>query len=117
MLDAIQPALGYVSGFDKERFLRDRRTQQAVVMNLVVIGEAATKLVERHPDFVPAQPSIPWNSMRGMRNRLAHGYFDIDLDVVWDTLQHDLPALERQLHALVHGEAHKADAGAPARDE
>lgn len=68
-------------------------------MDLVVIGEAATKLVERHPDFSSAQPSIPRNSMRGMRNWLAHGYFDIDLDSVWDTLQHDLPALERQLKA------------------
>lgn len=55
--------------------------------------------------------------MRGMRNWLAHGYFDIDLDVIWDTLQHDLPALERQLKALLDRESHDTDMGAPTRDE
>ena len=57
--------------------------QQAVIMSLVIIGEAATKIMDRHADFVLAQPDVPWRSMRGMRNRIAHGYFDINLDVVW----------------------------------
>lgn len=85
--DAIELARGYASGLDKAAFMADRRTQQAVVMNLVIIGEAATRLVKRHPDFAAAHRDVPWNSMRGMRNRLAHGYFDINLDVVWDTVQ------------------------------
>ena len=49
---------------DQERFLADRRTQQAVIMSLVIIGEAATKIMDRHADFVLAQPDVPWRSMR-----------------------------------------------------
>lgn len=66
-------------------------------MNLVIIGEAATRVMDDHPDFARAHPDIPWRSMRGMRNRIAHGYFDINLDVVWDTVQAALPALLEQL--------------------
>lgn len=98
ILEAITAALGYVEGWEKADFLADRRSQQAVVMNILIVGEAAPRLAEKHPKFVEQHASIPWNSMRGMRNRLAHGYFDID--VVWDTLQHNLPQLERQLRAL-----------------
>lgn len=101
MLEAIHLARGYVEGFDKVAFLGDRRTQQAVVMNPVILGEAATRLADRHPGFVLQHPEIPWNSMRGMRNRLAHGYFDINLDVVWDTLLHDLPAVATTLRLLI----------------
>lgn len=77
----------------RDDFLADKRTQQAVVMSLIVLGEAATKVIGRYPDFASAQSQIPWRSMRGMRNRIAHGYFDIDLDVVWDTVQNALPGL------------------------
>jgi uncharacterized protein with HEPN domain len=65
---------------DKEGFLGDRRTQRAVVMSLVIVGEAATKAMDHYPDFTAAHPQVPWRSMRGMRNRIAHGYFDINLD-------------------------------------
>ncbi|MBS0433259.1 MAG: DUF86 domain-containing protein [Proteobacteria bacterium] len=102
MLEAIALARKYVAGMERTDFLADRRTQQAVVMNILVIGEAASRLAERHPEFVRAHPRIPWASMRGMRNRLAHGYFEIDLDTVWHTLQHDLPALSDDLKAIRH---------------
>jgi len=68
-------------------------------MSLVIIGEAATKVIEGHAAFADAHPEIPWRSMRGMRNRIAHGYFAINLDVVWDTVQTALPALLQQLPA------------------
>ena len=90
-------ACQFVQGMDKEGFLGDRRTQRAVVMSLVIVGEAATKLMDQYPDFTAAHPQVPWRSMRGMRNRIAHGYFDINLEVVWETLQTALPALLRQL--------------------
>jgi uncharacterized protein with HEPN domain len=93
MLDAITLACSYVEGFDQEGFLADRRTQQAVMLNLVVIGEAATKLANDHSEFVERYPDVPWKSMRGMRNRMAHGYFDVDLAIVWQTVQGSLPAL------------------------
>jgi uncharacterized protein with HEPN domain len=74
--------------------------QQAVIMSLVIIGEAATKLMDSEPGFIAEHPEVPWRSMRGMRNRMAHGYFDINLDVVWDTLQTALPELLKLMPGL-----------------
>ena len=66
----------------------------------MVIGEAATKLADEYPEFVSKFPQIEWKSMRGMRNRLAHGYFDINLDIVWETVQQALPELESRLRKI-----------------
>ena len=100
MTEAIRLALGYIEGFTKASFETDKRTQQAVLLNLIVIGEAATKISQEYGDFAARNPSIPWKSMKGMRNRAAHGYFDIDLDIVWETVRVALPALADQLTAL-----------------
>lgn len=94
---AARDACSFAEGLSKDDFLTDKRTQQAVIMSLVIIGEAATKVMDQHGQFVGRHPEVPWRSMRGMRNRIAHGYFDINLDVVWDTLQTALPALLREL--------------------
>jgi uncharacterized protein with HEPN domain len=103
-LDHIQQAAtdarAFVQGLSKADFLVDRRTQQAVIMSLVIIGEASTKVMEGYAAFTEAHPEVPWRSMRGMRNRMAHGYFDIDLHVVWDTAQEWLPELLKQLPAV-----------------
>ena len=69
-------------------------------MSLIVLGEAATKVMDLHPAFAEQHKQIPWRSMRGMRNRIAHGYFDINLEVVWATVQTALPILKNQLTAL-----------------
>jgi uncharacterized protein with HEPN domain len=58
-----------VEGFSKEEFLANKRTQKADVMSLIIIGEAASKLIDRHPDFVVSHSDIPWRSLRGMRNK------------------------------------------------
>jgi uncharacterized protein with HEPN domain len=68
---------------------------------LLIIGEAASKLLQNHSTFLALHPELPWVSMKGMRNRLAHGYFDIDLDVVWDTVHEALPQLQDQLPAII----------------
>lgn len=73
MLEAIDLVRSYVDGFSKEDFLADKRTQQAVILNIVAIGEAATKLADEYPEFVARYPEVQWKSMRGMRNRMAHG--------------------------------------------
>lgn len=78
IFEAISLIRGYVEGFSKEDFLADKRTQQAVILNIVVIGEAATKLADEYPEFVARYPEVQWKSMRGMRNCMAHGYFDIN---------------------------------------
>jgi len=88
---AANDACGFVAELDKRSFLADRRTQRAVIMSIVIIGEATTCVLDRYPDFTNAHPEIPWRSMRGMRNRVAHGYFDIDLETVWETVQTALP--------------------------
>ena len=67
-------------------------------MNLIIIGEAATKVMDIYPEFAEAHSEIPWH---GMRNRIAHGYFDINLDVVWDTVQMELPELAAQISDVV----------------
>jgi uncharacterized protein with HEPN domain len=100
MLEATRLARSYVAGMDKPEFMSDRRTQQAVVLNLITLGEIATRLMSEHPEFASKAPSIPWRQMRGMRNRMAHGYFDVNLEIVWETVQTSLPDLERQLAQL-----------------
>lgn len=74
MREAAEQALIYTDGMAREEFLADKRTQQAVILNLVIIGEAATKLMAQSPAFTEAHPAIEWRAIRGMRNRIAHGY-------------------------------------------
>ncbi len=98
---AATDARSFVEGLGKIDFINDKCTQQAVIMNLIIIGEAATKVMDIYPEFAEDHPEIPWRSMRGMRNRIAHGYFDINLDVVWDTVQTALPELAAQISGVV----------------
>jgi uncharacterized protein with HEPN domain len=100
MEQAASDALSFVEGMSKDEFLADKRTQQAVTMSLVIIGEAATKLMARFPTFIEQHPEILWRSMRGMRNSIAHDYFRIDLEAVWDTLEVGLPELLGQLPSV-----------------
>lgn len=100
MRQAAADACSFVEGLSKADFLADRRTQQAVIMSLIIIGEAVAKLMDGHGEFTQRHNQIPWRSMRGMRNRIAHGYFDINLHVVWETVQLALPELIVQLDAV-----------------
>lgn len=98
---AAADACSFVEGLGKDDFLVDKRTQQAVIMNfIIIIGGVATKVMEGYAAFTQARPEVPWRSMRNMRNRMAHGYFDINLDVVWETVQEWLPELLKQLPAV-----------------
>jgi uncharacterized protein with HEPN domain len=85
---------------DEEEFLVDKRTQQAVIPNLIIIGEASTKLLKDYSQFFGQHPDVPWRSMRAMRNRIAHGYFEIDLDVVRETVKTALPQLLERLTVI-----------------
>jgi uncharacterized protein with HEPN domain len=101
---AATDANSFIEGMSKDDFLADKRTQNAVVMSLIVIGEAvigeaAAKVMDPNPDFTVDYPNVAWRGMRGMRNRIAHGYFDIDFDVVWETVEAALPALLQHLPA------------------
>lgn len=94
---AAEDASSFVEGMSKDAFLADRRTQQAVIMSLMTAGEIASRIATRHATFAANHSQVPWRQMRGMRNRLVHGYFEVDLAVVWDTVQVAVPGLR---HAL-----------------
>lgn len=70
--------VGYIDHFDYETFKQDLKTQDAVMMRLVSIGELVNRLIEQDPDFINDNPQVPWNMIRGMRNKIAHDYFGID---------------------------------------
>ncbi|MBS0583026.1 MAG: DUF86 domain-containing protein [Proteobacteria bacterium] len=93
----------YMTGMTQDDFFADKRTKQAVVLNLIIIGETAAKLIAVEPGFVALHVDIPWQRMRGMRNRIAHGYFEIDFRIVWDTVRADIPDLLRRIIDLRNG--------------
>ncbi len=97
MVEAIRLVQGYVKGMSREDFFADKKTQQAVVLNIMILGETATQVGNEYPEWADQHPEVQWRSMRGMRNRLAHGYFEINLEVVWDTVQLSLADLEEKL--------------------
>ena len=90
-------AVAFEEGLTKSEFASDKRTQQAVVMSLIIIGESAGKVMAQHPEFARAHSAVPWAAMRAMRNRMTHGYYDVDLDIIWDTVQTALPDLLARL--------------------
>lgn len=100
MILAAETAIEFTDGMSLEGFRSDIRTQQAVIYNILVIGEAATKLAAECPALTAQHPEVPWKQIRGMRNRMAHGYFEIDLAIVWGTVRQSFPPLLAQLRAL-----------------
>lgn len=101
ILDAIDRATGYVNGMDFTGFEADTRTQDAVIRSIEIIGEAANKTRVADPDFAARHPDIPWDLMYGMRNRIVHDYFEVDLQVVWQTIHRDLPVLRQQIDSMI----------------
>ena len=102
MLDAIERIERYVVDvIDADDFKRRTIVHDAVVRNLEIIGEASRNVRNADPQFVATHATIPWAAMSGMRNRITHGYFDIDLGVVWQTVRGDIPRLRVQIEALV----------------
>ncbi len=91
ILNSINRILDYIAGKDRESFEDDLVTQDAVVRQLEIIGEA-TKRVSK--DFCSNHPDIPWSDMAGMRDVLIHDYIDVDFGVVWKTASEDIPRLK-----------------------
>lgn len=97
MLEAIQDITDFITGMDFETFTKDKKTINAVVRSIEVIGEAATKIPQ------PLQnryPHIPWKKMAAMRNKLIHEYFGIDLEILWKVANEDIPSLKSPLEAM-----------------
>ena len=101
MRDAAREAIGFAEGKSRDALDSDRQLVLALAKCIEIIGEAATHVSE---ETMQRCPSIPWPQIKGVRNRLIHGYFDIDLDRVWDTVQDDLPSLIASLEAALGAE-------------
>ena len=95
--DAIKQILNYTAT-GPESFFADRKTQDAVVRNLEIIGEATKRLSQSLKD---AHPDIAWKPIAGMRDKLIHDYFGINLQLVWDVVERDLPTLRRKIAQLL----------------
>ena len=98
MLLAARDALEFAAGLTFSQFEESRLHQHAVVKAVENIGEAASRV---SADTKQAHPEIPWRQVIGMRNRLIHAYFDINLDILWQVVQDDLPELVAQVKPLV----------------
>jgi uncharacterized protein with HEPN domain len=98
MLRAARRIQSFVEGVDREAFQDDELRQSAVVFQLLILGEAAKHVSE---DLQAAHDHIPWSKMARMRDRLIHGYFDVDLDIVWTTATRDVVTLVDQLEEIV----------------
>lgn len=102
--DILQSLAGIASdieGLDYQIFLDDRKTRNSVARELEIIGEAARHIP---PDIQTIYPQIPWKLMRDMRNVIAHEYFGVDWQIVWETANHDLPMLVPFLQAILQNE-------------
>ena len=97
IVEAIDHIQDYTVGLDAPGFRADRKTQDAVIRNLEVIGEACNNIAKQDPDFAQRHAHIPWGFAYEMRNALAHGYFKVDVEVVWMTVTLDLPNLKDQI--------------------
>jgi uncharacterized protein with HEPN domain len=101
MLDAAYLALSFVEDETRDRLDADPKLRFALTRTLEIIGEAASRIT---PECQAQHPQIPWSLIVGMRNRLIHAYFDINLDQVWDTVTGDLPSLVEELQKILSDE-------------
>ncbi|WP_454754697.1 HepT-like ribonuclease domain-containing protein [Cupriavidus necator] len=110
ILEAIERIGRYTEDLDEVAFLGNEMAQDAVIRNLEIIGEASHNIEGHYPDFAAAHPELPLAFAYQMRNAVAHGYFKVDLEIVWKTLQNDLPGLYQQVQAVRHALAQGGEA-------
>lgn len=91
----------YSTDLDLVAFLENEEKQDAIIRNLEILGEAAGNIRQHFPEFVTRYPDFPLRAAYETRNALAHGYFQVDLDIVWRTVQRDLPLLQEQVRNVL----------------
>ena len=97
ILEAISQIQNYCEDLDEVTFLKNRMIQDAVIRNFEIIGDASKNVERVAPEFVAAHPDLPLAFAYDMRNLLAHGYYKVDVAVVWKTIERDLPFLQQQV--------------------
>ncbi len=98
IVEACDRACSYVAHITYEQFLSDTKTQDAVIRNIEIIGEATKQLPE---SLTERYPEILWSSAARMRDRVIHHYFGVNLDIVWTVVKDDLPSLRDQIQAIL----------------
>lgn len=103
ILEAIERIEQYTDDMVEVTFLENRMVQDAVIRNFEIIGEASNNIEKHYPDFAAANSALPLSSAYQMRNAVAHGYFKVDLEIVWKTIRADLPELYFQVKECLRG--------------
>lgn len=101
IVEAIERIHRYIEDLDEIAFLQDEKTQDAVIRNFEIIGEASRNIEHYHSAYAQSHSEIPWIFMYTMRNRIAHRYFKVDFELVWKTIHDDLPQLHEQVRQLI----------------
>ena len=99
--EAIERIDHYTDDMSEAAFLGNRMVQDAVIRNIEIIGEASRNIETRFPGFAAAHPDLPLAFAYQMRNVVAHGYFKVDLEIVWRTIRNDLPPLHAQVRTVL----------------
>lgn len=100
ILESIKKIERYIAGFSYNEFINDEKTIDAVVRNLEIIGEATNQIPM---EIRQRNKEVPWSQIVGLRNRLIHGYFVIDYEIVWYIANNELPELKKQIEKILNG--------------
>jgi uncharacterized protein with HEPN domain len=98
ILDSIDKIGNFIEGLDFDEFAEDNKTLYAVIRALEIIGEATKNLPE---PLKKNHPEVPWRKMTGTRDKVIHGYFGIDLEVVWSTIKEDIPSVKPLIEKIL----------------
>ena len=98
ILDAIEKIKKYTAKVDYEMFSKNEMMIDAVLMNIAIIGESVKKIPE---DVKERYPDIPWKDIAGMRDKVIHDYFGVDVNIVWETIKKDVPELEQKIKVML----------------
>lgn len=98
---AIERINRYIEDIEEVTFLQTEMVQDAVIRNIEIIGEASNNIMKCDPDFTAQHSEIPWVVIYAMRNRVTHAYHKVDMEIVWNMIQNDLPLLHQQIVTLL----------------
>ena len=98
ILESIEEIENHLRGISEQEFLKDTKTQDAVIRRIEIIGEAVKNLPST---FTKKYPEVEWREIAGMRDKLIHHYFGIDIEIVWEVVSRDIPKLKKQILGIL----------------